>query len=68
MNCNEQNNNQTQLTHKNIILELFKSMRGISRAELQSRAKYIEKLLCFTENLFVLKRKFNVASWLFSAR
>ena len=42
-------------------------MRGISRADLQSRAKYIEKLLGFTENL-VLKRKFNVASWLFSTR
>ena len=48
----------------------MKPQKGLIRTislELQSRAKFIENLLGFTENLD-LKKKFNVAFWQFSTR
>ena len=56
INRNEKNNGQARLTHKNTILELFKSMKSMNRTDLQSRAKYIGNLLGFIENLD-LRRK-----------
>ena len=41
--------------------------RTVKNKKLQQHAKYNRDLLDFTENLD-LKRKFNVAFWLFSTR